>query len=252
MIERTSQTPEPASAAPRKMAREAARGDFGACLEQAHAEADADARLAVASSSELTNSAAPLAPQQSHQQLELHVRDAAGLRDTISLPWRLVATGRLDWAIQRGRGGVEDADPSRRGGISQVQSSTSMGMLQPWLHRGTAPTLNRPPVSVSHANQSAPSAQLAADDEGSAAGSRAQLLLAADTWRERLIRWIERQGHDAAVWVRDYRLDEGGARDMAESLRASAREHGFELERIVINAREVWHAQRPGNNQELG
>ncbi|QDH70142.1 hypothetical protein [Marilutibacter alkalisoli] len=67
----------------------------------------------------------------------------------------------------------------------------------------------------------------------------------AASWLERLVRWLERPEGDAAIWVRDYRLDDATARRVVELIRTGAREQGLEVGRIVINARELWRAPTP-------
>ena len=57
------------------------------------------------------------------------------------------------------------------------------------------------------------------------------------------MKWIERDGRDAVVWLRDFRIDDEQAARMADGLRRFAEEQGVSLERIVVNGRERWRNQ---------
>jgi predicted O-linked N-acetylglucosamine transferase (SPINDLY family) len=59
-------------------------------------------------------------------------------------------------------------------------------------------------------------------------------------WMARWIKWVERDGHDPVLWLRDYRIDDAETRRVVDALRGLAREQGISLERIVVNGREFW------------
>jgi hypothetical protein len=82
----------------------------------------------------------------------------------------------------------------------------------------------------------------AADIESANASSPAASHTQAAPWLLRLFRWLEQKGHDPSVWLRDYRLDQADAHQLAEALRTHASEQGIRLERIVVNGRELWRA----------
>lgn len=70
-------------------------------------------------------------------------------------------------------------------------------------------------------------------------------------WVQRVVRWLQQQGQAPAIRVRDYRLDDAAASRLVEQLRMHARDEGIELDRIVVNARELWRAPSTATRQEI-
>lgn len=79
-------------------------------------------------------------------------------------------------------------------------------------------------------------------DAGQVVRSHAPHGPAAIEWVLRWMKWIERDGHDTVVFLRDFRIDDEQAARMADGLRLFAEEQGISLERVVVNGRERWRS----------
>ncbi|WP_162887595.1 hypothetical protein [Stenotrophomonas sp. G4] len=89
----------------------------------------------------------------------------------------------------------------------------------------------------------APNARVtAASTAADAVGTSAALSELGERWQARLLRWGRTAGEGLSIRIRDYRLDAQDAQALAERLLAFAGQHGLQLQRIVINARELWRA----------
>ncbi|WP_294987352.1 hypothetical protein [uncultured Stenotrophomonas sp.] len=89
----------------------------------------------------------------------------------------------------------------------------------------------------------APNARLtAASTAADAVDASAALSALGERWQARLLRWGRTAGEGLSIRIRDYRLDAQDAQVLAERLLAFAGQHGLQLQRIVINARELWRA----------
>jgi hypothetical protein len=164
---------------------------------------------------------------------------------SLLLPWQLVANNALSHLFVQGRAGVEDnlglsAFASAAG--SSAVAATAAGV--PMAAVSTTPAGTRLPqggaVTSIQASFTANAASAAEPSETSAV-----LAGLADRWQERLLRWSANGLQGLSVRVRDYRLDADGQQALANRLVEFAQRNGLPLKRIVINARELWHAGTP-------
>lgn len=187
--------------------------------------------------------AATPAPEMSG--LALHIEHRAGAVELIVLPWRLVATGSLAHVLglqaQAGAGGSSATAELQASSVPPARSSMAMGPSQAGAGAGCdsetgttlAPLASGPFIAMERFDQ----AEYA--DVHARADAPAAL-----PWVARLLRWLDGHG-EATLWVRDFRLDEGDKRALVATLRATAAQSGFRLDRIVINGRAHWHLHRP-------
>lgn len=183
--------------------------------------------------------------QMASLRIELLVRDAHGNTELVAMPWQLAAGGHLAQesisAAQLLGGGAVHVPCGVQGPMVQAagaQPSAASMTVPPVSHAGDLVTTT---AFLSPARQS-----VAAVHEASANSNTATSTAAAVPLAVRLMRWVEQHGHDPSLWIRDYRLDEAGTRAVADAMRQLAQEQGLQLERIVVNAREVWRAATPG------
>lgn len=181
-------------------------------------------------------------------QIEWHVRDARGRTEIVSLPWRLAAAGHLAQEVVSAIG-IHGA--TQRHGVAAVAAApdfTVVHVTRPASIAAAVADDSRPaaaapaivPERTSSPASSEPDAPIPSSDSSPAAAPLAAQLL----------RWIERQGHKPSLWIRDYRLDEADAQAIARGMRQLAREQGLQLERIVVNARELWRAPNSSHARE--
>lgn len=173
--------------------------------------------------------------------LECHLRGAHGEREVVTLPWRLVPGGRLDQSLRApgmvAPGAVSNLAPGA------MLSSGNVGLpyfdAQGRLQNGTLPP------GVPAAGEAVLPPGVVRITARGAEASAAATIGAASTpvvseWLSRWMKWIERDGHDPVVLLRDYRMDGDETRRVVDSLRAFAREQGVSLERVVVNGHEFW------------
>lgn len=194
--------------------------------------------------------AAPPGPDETGTVM-LHA-PAEGRPEAVTFAWRLAATGRLGQA-----GAIGAALPPADPGVPMVASA------------GTPPQERQAPSRLStlppspqeeagngrlHLGRLPPSIAPGTPPPAIAGEGAVDLPLAtpahAAPWVGRVVRWLQQEGQAPAIWVRDYRLDRDAATQVVEQLRAHAREQGIELERIVVNARELWRAAPRNFDQE--
>lgn len=179
--------------------------------------------------------------------LEIDVRDNDGRGQTIVLPWRLMANDALSQWLS----------------LNAPTTGTVAGEGVPWTwvsgavptpdavgKAGTAPIgsvlagsrSNAVAMPVLHAASTAPSTSDAARHVEVTA--LPATLSQADPWQARLLRWMQGDDRQLMVRLRDYRLGEGDKEQLVARLVAFARENGLQLQRVVVNARELWRAPR--------
>lgn len=176
-------------------------------------------------------------------RLELHVCNAHGEREVIAMPWRLMASGHFAQSAAVVQGVVADAtsgDIASGGVKGHIPASTQVaasGASTSHPAHGDDGRLMVPfaPVSTVESARTR--------DKTIFAQSHAPHAPAAIEWVARWMKWIERDGRDAVVWLRDFRVDDEQAARMADGLRRFAEEQGVSLERIVVNGRERWRNQ---------
>lgn len=178
--------------------------------------------------------------RESDLAIELHVRGAHGQAEIICSPWRLVPGGYLAQSLDLGQSlepfppegtGVAESSSAITDGVDGgVPALAARGMWE--ASRAAAP------AGVAHVPSKAtePGSRTEASTKSHAA------VWSMAPWAERLIRWLEQQGHAPTVWIRDYRLDDSASARLAEALREHARGDGIEIERIIVNAREIWRS----------
>lgn len=170
--------------------------------------------------------------------VEIELRRATGELEMISLPWKLAANGRLSHRlleqVRMGLGGhdaVAGMSQALRHAPAYGSTRAWLAPVQEWRQPGGSGGLFQQPASAAMDVESV--------DASSPGATRSW---AAMPWLVRLFRWLEQKGHDPAIWLRDYRLDQADAHQLAQALRAHANEQGIRLERIVVNGREQWRA----------
>lgn len=173
--------------------------------------------------------------------LQFHFRKPHGEREVVSLPWRLVPGGRLDQSL-RAPGMVAPGVVS----TSMPGATSSPGNVglpyfdaQGRLQNGTLP-----PGVLAAGEGMLPPGVVRITARGAEAPGAATIGAAStpvvSEWLSRWMKWIERDGHDPVVLLRDYRMDGDETRRVVDSLREFAREHGVSLERVVVNGHEFW------------
>lgn len=173
---------------------------------------------------------------------DIAASDLHGAGQAMLLAWQLVPNNALSQMLTGVRVGAETPRPSRADvhayAVSLVGSRAGAGdgsavAATPLPGKGTAAAL-----ASAIPNSPLPATSSAADtpDAGAVLSSLAE------RWQARLLRWSEGGNQALSVRIRDYRLDAQGAQSLAERLRAFAGQHGLPLQRIVINARELWRA----------
>ena len=143
--------------------------------------------------------------------LQCQIRKPQGEREVIALPWRLAAGGRLDQSLRA---------PGAR--------ASDEGALLPGMMRIAT----------------------RAGDASAAATLGAASAPVVSEWLSRWMKWIERDGHDPVVLLRDYRMDGDETRRVVDTLREFAREHGVVLDRVVVNGHEFWRNRNSDSTRE--
>ncbi|WP_421567146.1 hypothetical protein [Stenotrophomonas sp. PD6] len=165
---------------------------------------------------------------------------------SLLLPWQLVANNALSHLFMQGRSSLEGsvglAAFAAGAGPTAVAASAAAGLASAAL--GSTPAGARlPQGGAATPVQALSTASVASTAERSE--TSAVLAGLADRWQERLLRWSANGLQGLSVRVRDYRLDADGQQALANRLVEFAQRNGLPLQRIVINARELWHAGTP-------
>jgi hypothetical protein len=183
--------------------------------------------------------------------LELHTGDANGVREVVSLPWRLAAVGRLSQELGGGFAMLPVVGVRREALFMEANpavvamASDGAGTVAS-AHRASELGVGNSTVPI--ASRSRIEAQSGIDSSASSLPVVASS--AAAQWLARWTKWIEREGRDPTLWLRDFRINGSEADRIVENFRAFAREHGLTLDRIVINGREFWRNPQSLNFQE--
>lgn len=171
--------------------------------------------------------------------LELHVRNPQGEREVVAMPWRLMASGHLAHANAMAGmpGALSVASVAHAGLDAQAVSATASPGVPLASHGGSLPAFeNTGAVIAASTSQSANRTR----DDVAALKTMSSHAPAAAEWLARWMKWIERDGRDAVVWLRDFSIDDDQAARVVEGLRSFAQSQGVGLERIVVNGRELW------------
>lgn len=144
-------------------------------------------------------------------------------------------------AQKRGAGGSARSMPVGSGGVSErhgeVQLVTS-GITDTGSditdHSVAAPAFLRGSESPAPVN--------ADESTESVSGALGSAMAADHVWAERLVR-ITRDCHGVStVWLRDYTLNEAAIDPLVRAMKRHAHREGVEINRVVVNGREVWRA----------
>jgi hypothetical protein len=174
--------------------------------------------------------------------LQLHVRKPQGEREIVSMPWRLVPGGRLDHSLRSAIALAPGAVSSSTAGGAGPSMADAGLPLAGASGRWQNPSLPQGALASGEAALPPGGARIAArgvDAVGAAAVGAASAPVVSE-WLSRWMKWIERDGHDPVVLLRDYRMDGDETRRVVDSLREFAREHGVSIERVVVNGHEFW------------
>lgn len=179
------------------------------------------------------------------------VEDTAAKRvdgggQSLLLPWQLVANNALSHVFMQSAATVELAHSGAMATAPAAFVRTGAFTL-PYAAAAVAGGTAGGAAPLPTVATTAPRAAAMPGSEPSAASSDASAALAslAERWQQRLLRWSANGAQGLSVRVRDFRLDAAGEQALAQRLRAFANEHGLALQRIVINARELWNAGTP-------
>ncbi len=160
------------------------------------------------------------------------------------LPWQLTANNTLSQLLQLTTlhdGSVPPAAATGYAASARAGQITPPGIaLLNMTSSGTAAESAMLPAAIVRVDATAPRAAAAA--RTSPAETGALLSQLAEQWQARLARWTESGLHGLTVRIRDYRLDADAQTALANQLQAFAQANGMPLNRILINARELWHA----------
>jgi hypothetical protein len=171
--------------------------------------------------------------------LELHVRNPQGEREVVAMPWRLMASGHLAHANAMSGMLGQAAAPGGAHPVAGAQTvATAAAPASLSMSSGSSlPIFDGKGIPVAAMlSQSATRSR----DDVAALNTMSSHAPAAAEWLARWMKWIEREGHDAVVWLRDFSIDEDQAARVVEGLRSFAQAQGVGLERIVVNGRELW------------
>lgn len=171
--------------------------------------------------------------------LELHVRNPQGEREVVAMPWRLMASGHL--AHADAMAGMPGQLPATSG-VAAVPGVPMRGTDSPYrlsapVYPAQLPVYDSNGILVG-AVQSQTSNR--ARNDLAPLHAMSSHAPAAAEWLARWMKWIERDGRDTVVWLRDFSIDEDQAPRVADDLRRFAQSQGVSLERIVVNGRELW------------
>ncbi len=181
------------------------------------------------------------AAEQSRDELELVLVDRDGTGQSISLPWRLAANDALSQLFAR----LDAEEAGAMQGTAMTATLQKLGNIAsattiPMGHGSASLDTSMPSSLAWTCPPQTASQQALARKEQS--GTTRPLPGSAEPWQARLLRWLEGHDQQLTVRLRDFRLDERGQERLVTSLFAFAREHGLRLQRIVVNAREVWRS----------
>jgi hypothetical protein len=201
----------------------------------------ADSKNAVTEPTISSEKAADEGSETPPHLFEFHIQHASGDIEVFALPWTLSATAGLAQSIAMGHlGSLESSVMTSSFECSGTSgSSTNANELDAQLIVSN-PSAAEPNTTagISSLLASEPVELRAGKLDAATATSPATIM----PWAERLIRWVQQQGSGASVWVRDYRLDDEAARQLGEAMKSVAREHGIAIQKIVVNAREIWRS----------
>lgn len=186
------------------------------------------------------------------QTLQVHLRKPQGEREVVSLPWRLAAGGRLDQSLRVPGMVAPPGMASSSAPVGGASSATPGMAVFDALGRVQTPGLSHGARAPAEGALLPGMMRIAAraGDASAAATLGAASAPVVSEWLSRWMKWIERDGHDPVVLLRDYRMDGDETRRVVDTLRAFAREHGVVLDRVVFNGHEFWRNRNSDSTRE--
>lgn len=178
--------------------------------------------------------------------VEFHVLNPQGEREVVATPWRLMASGRLAQSLDgRGIVGPATAVSATVSGVVEATpvAASSSARLEGYAAAAVGDATSSPGAHLLMLSSLRPPA----GDDLAPLSSLPSASPAAAEWLARSMKWIERDGRDPLVLLRDFRIDDTEAQRVVDGLRAFAQEQGVALDRIVVNGREFW--RRPDLSQ---
>ncbi len=146
--------------------------------------------------------------------IELEAGDAHGKPHDVAFDW---APGK----------GVEVPSPAASWALSTQTFLLTQPVSLPVAAAPAAPVAPRP-VGVSSPSPGAPTPAVPSAAEAGA------------PWQQRWLQWLQGQGADVQLRLRDYRLQESDYPRLIEQLHHFTREQGLTLTRLMVNGRELW------------
>lgn len=184
---------------------------------------------------ETTGDAGPIAR-------DIAASDEHGAGQAMLLAWQLLPNNALSQMLAGTRAAAEAMQPSRTPLAAYPGSSAGSPSMAAASAAPAVATMSGMSAAAAVA-LAAPNARVtAASTAADAVGASAALSELGERWQARLLRWGRTAGEGLSIRIRDYRLDAQDAQTLAERLLAFAGQHGLQLQRIVINARELWRA----------
>lgn len=184
--------------------------------------------------------------------IEIRIQGENGVHQVITTPWRLMATGELEYGIAsvNNPAATPDASTAVVQARQAQRSDGSMRMLEG--HTFAAlPVAGGTSVAYGMYRNESPAANVSMNGRSlDETLSMAQAVPATAEWLSRWFRWVERDGRDLALWVRDYRIGDREAAGVVNGVLTFVREHGIPVGRIVVNGREHWSRQQPQDHEE--
>ncbi|TNJ33231.1 hypothetical protein [Arenimonas terrae] len=180
-------------------------------------------------------------------EFKLHLACDAGRSEMVVRPWRLMASGGLELRTN----GVEGS-PCAELRATAPSSGQSMAAAA-GRSQGTELAAPLPPaVAVAGTAGGVVDVSMKEEPAGMSEQTPVETVLrsGAAEWPMRWLRWIERVGRDATVWVRDFRIGEREKDALVDGIRKFSGEVDRPLQRIVINGREHWPKPDRNNTKE--
>lgn len=184
--------------------------------------------------------------------IEMRIQGENGVAQVISTPWRLMATGELEYSI---------ASVGNPAGTPVPSTVVVQPRLAQRIDTPMPTTEARSPAGLSAAGRASVAYGMYRNESSTANASMngrspdetlsmSRTLPATADWLSRWFRWVERDGRDLALWVRDYRIGDREAAGVVNGVLTFVREHGIPVGRIVVNGREHWSRQPSQDHEE--
>jgi hypothetical protein len=173
--------------------------------------------------------------------LEVLFDDRDGHGQSIVLPWRLFANDALSQVLKAHAtdAATLDTPDAMRLVATRASAPASIAGVRVPLETMTTMAVDD---AQTLALPAMPNARSVGGAREAASAPPTVAPSMAEPWQTRLLRWLENADGGLVARLRDYRLDTTTQTRFVEQLLTFAREHGLNLQRVVVNAREVWRA----------